>query len=138
MSVSKNIHPKFHVSNSNDFVSVRNGITFEQAFLLLSAMRNNMMTPNSCWGEFRLDMDFHENQDRYGALRFDDLRMSSDFQDMKMCCACPTDKIDTPSDKMMLCRDKLAAGECKDEFMRKTMGAILFPQHYVQFNKKQK
>lgn len=34
------------------------------------------------------------------------------------------------------CAENLRCGKCRDEFIRKTLGAVLFPQHYA--NEKQK
>ena len=39
-------------------------------------------------------------------------------------------------EKTQSCFNNLQCGKCKDEFVRRTVGAVLFPQHYA--NEKQK
>jgi hypothetical protein len=39
-------------------------------------------------------------------------------------------------EKAQACFDNLKNGKCKDEFVRRTVGSVLFPQHYA--NEKQK
>ena len=36
----------------------------------------------------------------------------------------------TPENQITFCKNRLACGACGDDFMRKTLGAVLFPQFY--------
>lgn len=54
-------------------------------------------------------------------------------QDTK--CGTPNPHMDEEA-KIKRCARNLKAGKCRDEFMRKTLGAILFPQHYAKDKQK--
>lgn len=136
--MSKNIHPRFCLNDMTQSVSLIKGITFEQAFLLMAAVRNNMLKPWSCWSGFYMHLEMNEDQSRGCGLRYDDLKITSDFENMNMGCVGAKNMPSTPAERMQLCRDNLAAGRCKCETMRNTFGAVLFPQHYVNLKQRQK
>lgn len=59
------------------------------------------------------------------------LEISDLFYLKKNAPACCTDSFITDSGFMHNCARNLRAGKCRDEFMCKTIGAVLFPKFYA-------
>ena len=79
--------------------------------------------------QVRYNNHIHSNcrADNFGAS----CNLSTDFNP-KLTCPCDT-TINNVSQlgKSYLCAQNIKTGKCRDEYIRKTLGAILFPQHYA-------
>ncbi len=75
---------------------------------------------------------------RYRSLDLSNLFYFYDVCSPKFRAPCMTGaRLPQTSDAMMhACAHNLRCGKCRDEFIRETLGATLFPQHYA--NEKQK
>lgn len=136
MSDSKNIHLGLGTHDGTHLASLGNGLTIEQAALLLIALRNTPMPLNSCWKDMHIALHAQEDKQQGGSgLVYDTMKITSAFDDtMKMPCGKRYSPHSRP--ELITCRDKIATGECKDEFVRNTIGAVLWPQYYAKIKQR--
>lgn len=94
-----------------------------------------------------MSIDFHDTMSfgcmpgrgaRYRALDLSNQFYFYEVSDNKTPAPCMPDGKAPKTENAMLraCAHKLRCGKCRDEFIRNTLGAALFPQHYA--NEKQK
>ena len=139
MSDSKNIHLGLGTHDGTHLASLGNGLTIEQAALLLIALRNTPMPLKSCWQDMHFAFNAQEDKQRGGSgLIYDTMKITSAFDStMKMPCgACNSNPASNSCPELVTCRDRIAAGQCKDDFVRKTIGAVLWPQHYAKLKQR--
>ena len=139
MSDSKNIHLGLATYDGTQFVSLGVGLTIEQAALLLIALRNTPMPLKSCWKDMHFSFNAQEDKQQGGSgLIYDTMKITSGFDNtMKMSCgACNSNLASKSCPELVTCRDRIASGECKDEFVQKTIGAVLWPQHYAKLKQR--
>lgn len=138
MSDSKNIHLGLCTHDGTHLVSLGNGLTVEQAALLLIALRNTPMPLNSCWKDMHFALHAQEDKQQGGSgLVYDTMKISSAFDNtMKMPCGKCYSQHSCP--ELITCRNRIAKGKCKDEFVRKTIGRVLWPEYYADFKGRQK
>ncbi|MBP3545382.1 MAG: hypothetical protein J6J82_03695 [Alphaproteobacteria bacterium] len=116
----------------NDFPqTIRLGrITQSQALETIDKFRNSRPTEKACLKSLQVNYtdivnfeSFKTYGKKHGVLNISGMF----FPDYKPKCAkCKNEDLA----KVKCCARNLRAGKCQDEFIRKTLGAILFPQHY--------
>lgn len=111
---------------------------------LMDAAANNPRQSHQCITEMNIKFSDRISFDTtWGARRRRMLELSNlfylyDVRNPKFRAPCITgEHLPQTSDAMIrTCAHNLRCGNCRDEFIRKTLGAMLFPQHYA--NEKQK
>lgn len=115
-----------------DHVKTLGYISDEDALKLLDAFNTSDVAPNACIKTLSLalsDKVSFGHIPGYGA-RYRSLDIDGLFYyDTKPQCAKTNRKMDDTS-KLKYCARSLRAGKCCDEFIKNTLGAILYPQHY--------
>ena len=115
-------------------------ISVEVANSIMDAFNTNNVTPNACIKTLSLE---YTDQVRFGQIpgfgpRYSTLDLSNLFYcDVYPQCKKTIRKMDDVS-KLKHCARNLRAGKCTDEFIKNTLGAALYPQHYCKQNGKQK
>ncbi|MBQ2017578.1 MAG: hypothetical protein II208_03590 [Alphaproteobacteria bacterium] len=108
---------------------------------LMSELSNeqNTVKPNSCVRTMSIQ---HLDTVNFGMNPFHNKRNQSVeisnifyFTDTKPKCTSVPRGADEDT-KMNICYKNLAEGKCCDEFIRRTLGATLFPQHYAKDKQK--
>lgn len=142
----KDIPVKFIVTDAYDpefssFEQEIGKISHTDLEWLMSELSNeqNTVKPNSCVRTMSIQ---HIDTANFGVTPFRNKRNQSVeisnifyFTDTKPKCT----KISHGADeevKMNTCYKNLAEGKCCDEFIRRTLGATLFPQHYAKDKQK--
>jgi len=117
-------------------------ITDDQLQTILNAFEKNTSRPHTCIQT--MSIDFHDTMS-FGRMpglgtRYRDLDLANlfYFYDKRKPAPCIAGGKTPQTEDAMLrtCAHNLRCGKCRDEFIRKTLGAVLFPQHYA--NEKQK
>jgi hypothetical protein len=106
-------------------------ITSEQVFQLLEAFGTNNSAPNACIKSLSMD---YRNCVQFGPNNKNENKNNSELNLTGMffpannpqCTNCKG----SDSAKVKSCARNLRAGKCQDEFIKNTLGKILFPQHY--------
>lgn len=107
-------------------------ICLPQLLELISRLSTTICANNNCLGTIQILYQDHPHMN----YTTNKLLIQSDFADKKM-FPCDTSLYNAPpSSKVHACAHNLSTGKCRDEFIRNTVGAILFPQFYA--NTKQK
>lgn len=112
-------------------------IAYNTALKLLDLIYNTP-APRLCWLHMTADMHTNVNRcyDTKQGYRYSTLNIQADFNKR---ISCPCDKTLNHYDaetKVEKCHELLCAGKCRDEFIQKTLGAVLFPQHYAKDKQK--
>lgn len=103
----------------------------EQQYLM-SAFDTKTYAPDACIRTLSLDYSDHTHFGRAlgGIGHHRSLELGNMFYfDQKPKCSKQNCKLDEAA-KIKHCARNLKNGKCCDEFIRNTLGAILFPQHY--------
>ena len=115
-----------------DHIKTLGYISDEDALKLLDAFNTSDVAPNACIKTLSLalsDKVSFGHIPGYGA-RYRSLDIDGLFYyDTKPQCAKTNRKMNNTS-KLKCCARNLRAGKCTDEFIKNTLGAALFPQHY--------
>ena len=105
---------------------------------LLNAFETTTAPSDFCLHNLNIHMQYNNRIHRNcSATGFSSTcALSTDFN-QEMLCPCDS-KLNKAAQlcKADICARNSAHGKCQDEFMRKTIGAILFPQHYASEKQK--
>ena len=107
-------------------------ISVPQAQEIMDTFNNATVAPNACIKTLCME---YSDRARFGQAPSFGLRYSSlDLDGLFYCdtnpqCKKTIRKMDELS-KLKHCARSLRAGKCCDEFIKNTLGAALFPQHY--------
>ena len=108
------------------------GISVETAQKIMDAFNTNDVAPNACIKtlsmEYKDTVRFGQTPSfgpRYSTLDLDGLFYCDTYPQCKKTIR----KMDNVS-KLKHCARNLRAGKCTDEFIKNTLGAALYPQHY--------
>lgn len=105
---------------------------------IMSAFNTSAIAPNACIKS--LDLNYQDNV-KFGRIpgnskRDRTLELDSMFYfDTTPMCGKPNCKLDNTA-KIKRCARNLKNGKCVDEFIRNTLGAVLYPQHYAKDKQK--
>ena len=103
-------------------------VTTEQAHQIINKFHSNKPAPNACIQGASIAFEEWVHFGPHNTKHFTSLNISGMFYPDKMpqCAKC------IPSDtaKVNCCARNLRSGKCQDQFIKQTLGAILFPQHY--------
>lgn len=104
-------------------------ITESELKFLMSAF-DTKSAPNACISSMNLEFSEETLFGSHSHCRYRSLALSEMFSrhTKPLCCKC-SDKIKETT-KIKRCLNNLKNGKCCDEFIRNTLGAILYPQHY--------
>lgn len=108
------------------------GISVEQAQKIMDTFNTNGVAPNACIKT--LSMEYKDSV-RFGQMpgfgpRYSTLDLNGLFYcDTHPQCKQISRKMNEVS-KLKHCARNLRAGKCTDEFIKNTLGAALYPQHY--------
>lgn len=100
---------------------------------LLTALETTPVPHNFCLGTLNVHTSYHNciqagyTPDNYKT----NLDLYADFSNNIGCRCAPNMNNYAPYFKVANCAKNIASGKCRDEYMRKTVGTILFPQHYA-------
>lgn len=105
---------------------------------LMNALNTNRVAADACIRSLALSYTDHVNFGRMPGLTKRNCTLNIDGmfyygQDTK--CGTPNPHMDEEA-KIKRCARNLKNGKCKDEFIRNTLGATLFPQHYAKDKQK--
>lgn len=109
-------------------------ITRNELDILMEKLSTSDIAPNTCIKMLNLEYNEHT---RFGhAIGGHELRRSLSIDgmfyfDQYPQCGKPNCNL-SEADKIKRCARNLKNGQCRDEFIRNTLGAILFPQHYAK------
>lgn len=127
----------FHRSSSNYLLG--EPIDTETAQKLLKAFENTPIPHRFCLGSLDIHTSYrnhitrpnthNNNYNTYFGL-------SVNFNQHIGCPCAPHINNYSPYCKVSDCAHNIATGKCRDEFMQKTVGAILYPQHYAKNKQK--
>ena len=147
--ISHTPHPNFPMQRHQ----IGDKISFDTAIHLVNALRHTPYPLNFCWGfmitDFNASIYNYENGTNanrtYHAKKLESFKnfcksepektghismvFYTDCNFIKCTCA-PDIANSNPTHKIEHCHENLSTGKCRDEFMCKTIGATLFPQHY--------
>ena len=107
-------------------------VSVPQAQEIMDKFNNTTVAPNACIKTLYLE---YSDRARFGNVpsfgpRYSSLNLDGLFYyDTKPQCAKTNRKMDDTS-KLKYCARSLRAGKCCDEFIKNTLGAALYPQHY--------
>ena len=100
----------------------------EQAHQIIDKFKTHKPAKNACIEDLSITLEEWVHFCRHGNEHYSSLDLSGMFYPDKMpqCVKC------IPSDiaKANCCARNLRTGKCQDKFIKQTLGAILFPQHY--------
>ena len=119
-------------------VALLGDISIDQAKQLLDTFDNATPGPDACICSMTLQFT---DRTRFGhkpnkGLRYQALELDGMFYpDRNPHCGKPNKRM-TEAQKIKRCANNLRSGKCQDDFIRQTIGALLFPQYYG--NTKQK
>ena len=121
-----------------DIVATLGHISEAERQSLMSAFNTKTPAPNACIRSMTLEYSDHTffgrvpgNCDRYRSLELSNMFY---FDKMPQCQKCSKNIKETT--KIKRCARNLKDGKCVDEFIRNTLGAILYPQHYAMEKQK--
>ena len=128
----KKVPVKFTVPDQYDsFMSHTYQLGFvspEQAHQIIDEFKTHKPAKNACIKSASIAFEEWTHFGPYNNEHFSWLNISGMFfpDDKPICAKC------IPSDiaKVNCCARNLRAGKCQDNFIKQTLGAILFPQHY--------
>ncbi|MFQ6702588.1 MAG: hypothetical protein ACLRFO_00085 [Alphaproteobacteria bacterium] len=121
-----------------DIIATLGHISEAERQSLMSAFNTKTSAPNACIKTLCLE---YSDKARFGNVpsfgpRYSSLNLDGLFYyDTKPQCAKTNRKMDNTS-KLKYCARNLKDGKCVDEFIRNTLGAILYPQHYAMEKQK--
>ena len=138
----RKINVVFHVTGYDDGFGINipvTRITTDQLRRLQESIANAKLPADSCpaslsikYEDYISFLDGGACRDhmttRYRTIEISDLFWTRD-NDTKPCGKC---KNRTDLEQMRHCASSLRAGKCRDEFMQRTIGAILFPKFYAR------
>ena len=115
----------------DDFMSTYVNLGYvspEQAQEIINQFKTHKPAKNACLTDLNITLEEWVYFGRPNGEHTHSLEISGMFYPNKMpqCAKC------IPSDiaKIKCCASNLQTGKCKDKFIKQTLGAILFPQHY--------
>lgn len=128
----KKVPVKFTVPDQYDsFMSHTRQLGFispEQAHQIIDEFKTHKPAKNACIKSASVEFEEWTHFGPYNNEHFSWLNISGMFypDNTPQCAKC------IPSDiaKVNCCARNLRAGKCQDDFIKQTLGAILFPQHY--------
>lgn len=107
-------------------------ISEQDALKLMDIFNTSDVAPDACIKTLSMELT---DKVSYGkipgyAMRYRSLDIDGLFYlDTKPQCGTPSNKMSDTA-KLKHCARNLRAGRCTDEFIKNTLGAILYPQHY--------
>lgn len=111
-------------------------IQIVDAFRLLDLITNTDIKLANCVGTcFNAELKINTFNTMYSPLISTQLALNGLAHIEKTKCMPPSYK-HTSYDKARSCFYNLQCGKCKDEFVRRTVGTVLFPQHYAKDKQK--
>ncbi|MDW2995246.1 MAG: hypothetical protein R8N24_04480 [Alphaproteobacteria bacterium] len=100
----------------------------EQVHQIIDNFKTHKPAKNACIKDLSIKLEEHVHFGRYNNGYYSSLDLSGMFypDDKPICAKC------IPSDiaKAKCCARNLRTGMCQDNFIKQTLGTILFPQHY--------
>ena len=103
-------------------------VSAEQAHKIIDEFKTHKPAKNACIKDLSITLEKRVHFSRHGNEHYSALDLSGMFypDDKPICAKC------IPSDIAMAkcCARNLRTGMCQDNFIKQTLGAILFPQHY--------
>ena len=109
-------------------------ISIKEVEFLMDKFKQNFSTQKSCIVSMTLEYidRTHFGRKIGGGIRFQALDISGMFYpDRTPMCGKPSKRM-TDEQKIRRCARNLQNGTCCDEFIRTTLGAILYPQQYTK------
>lgn len=100
----------------------------EQAHQIIDKFKTHKPAKNACIKDLSITLKEYVHFCRHGNEHDSSLDLSGMFypDDKPICAKCIPSDIATVN----CCARNLRAGKCQDNFIKQTLGAILFPQHY--------
>lgn len=144
----KNIPVNFVVTDQyntefDTFIQKMGKISLQDLDFLMTEFSDpkNRIAANSCAKTISLE---HRDTVNYGSNPFNKrrirtLEISNIFyfdHTTPMCAPHKRSAYTCTEQKMAICCKNLRDGKCCDEFMRRTLGAVLYPQHYAKDKQK--
>ena len=116
-----------YIKISDNLCTNINGVagldTIDKLEPLLDIVQHTTITRPACFNKLQLEMDslmIRQSANTFSTEPTIQIRPTYDCaQPRHVCC-----------DAHICCAEKLAAGKCCDPYMRATVGAILYPNHY--------
>lgn len=141
----KNVHVNFVKYEEYEphpiTVATLGTVTPEQAQAIMTAFTNIKNRANVCMMPSYIDFNQHVSLgNRFSSVppytKFANLNMNGMFyyNDYPLCGN--GRHITKEERKIKLCARSFKAGKCTDEFIKNTLGVILFPQHYAKYKQK--
>lgn len=117
-----------------DVIAKLGNISFTDLLKIMNTFSTEKAKPNACI--YCLSAEYNDTvrlgRTAWHQRRYNSLNLSQMFWlDNTPQCGEPNSHMDEVA-KIKRCARNLKNGKCRDEFIRNTLGAVLFPQHYAK------